>query len=260
MRISKVRKHHGKWKKTKLLLKHRRFKKYVPPTAKFNKKNLSSFLDKYTSVYIKPDLGRHGHGVIKVTKRTKNGKKQYTFHHNVKRRFYHSFDKLYRVVKKYTNGHFYIIQKGIDSIRYHNRSFDIRIMVQKSPKGKWETTGKIGRLAHPKKIVSNYNNGRNGGTPMRLYILLRPHLTRAKREKIYVKLNRLGTDIAKYLQRTSYKSVKAIGVDVMYDKSMKHWIIEVNTACPNPYLFRHLKQPKKYRKILLYHKYNKRRK
>lgn len=258
MKINKVKKKHGKWKKTKLLIRHRQFKKYVPPTTIFNKTNLASFLDKYRSVYIKPDLGRHGHGVIQAKKVVNGSKEQYTFHLDLKRKSFHSFDELYKAVRKTTRGQFYLIQKGIDGIKYRNRPFDIRIMVQKSPRGKWEATGKIGRLAHPKKIVSNYNKGRNGGTPMRLYILLRPHLTRAEREMIYQRLSQLGIDIAKYFQRTSYKNIKAIGLDVILDRSKKHWIVEVNTAGPNPKLFRHLKQPHKYHKILRYQKYNKR--
>jgi hypothetical protein len=70
--------------------------------------------------------------------------------------------------EKLTKSSPYVVQRGIHLLRQSGRSFDLRIMVQKNPKGEWETTGVIGRLGDPKKIVTNVCKG-GTSLPERLF-------------------------------------------------------------------------------------------
>ncbi|MDF0752826.1 YheC/YheD family protein, partial [Marinobacter sp. 71-i] len=92
------------------------------------------------------------------------------------------------------------------------RRFDFRVMVQMNPAGQWETTGIIGRLAHPRKIVTNYHAG---GTPLPMETLMKSHLEKAGRtSRAYRReLSKLGVDVASALG-TRFPGLREIGIDV----------------------------------------------
>src|SRR6478609_391275 len=108
-------------------------------------------------------------------------------------------------------------------------------MVQQSLVRKWETTGVIGRVAHPAKIVTNFHNG---GTLKSVDTLLKKYLPPAERKGYVQRLQVMGVQVAKAIN-TRYRGVKEIGVDVAIDKDLQPWILEVNTS-PDPYIFRRL--------------------
>ncbi|MNP63561.1 hypothetical protein D3C76_1589710 [compost metagenome] len=65
-------------------------------------------------------------------------------------------------------------------------------------------------------------------------------------------LKRLGVSVAKQLD-AAYPGIKEIGIDIAVDRSHKSWILEVNT-CPDPYIFRILKDKDIFRKVIRYAK------
>ncbi|MMZ59506.1 Endospore coat-associated protein YheD [compost metagenome] len=132
-------------------------------------------------------------------------------------------------------------------VKYNKQRFDIRVMVQRSPKGIWETTGLIGRVAQPGKIVTNYHNG---GKLMDVKRLFSAHLTSNELNKTIHSLEKLGVTTAKHLHN-KYPGFRQIGLDVGFDRSWTPRIIEVNTN-PDPYIFNKLADKSMYRKVMRY--------
>ncbi|QDY82487.1 YheC/YheD family protein [Paenibacillus polymyxa] len=234
----------SKWNKTKLLLQHGGIKRFIPETRKYSKANVKSMLEKYGMVYVKPDLGTFGKGVMKVEK---EAGQRFAYQYEEKRLEFKQLDALITSLSKHTGKKSYLIQKGIHLLRHQNRYFDIRVMVQRKAKGPWEATGIIGRLGHPRKIVTNYHSG---GKPMAIEQLLKSHLPQSKQAELIKKLNELGITIATQLQKT-YPNFRQIGVDIGLDRSFTPWIIEVNTK-PDPYIFNQLTDKSMYRKVISY--------
>ncbi|MBP2001670.1 hypothetical protein J2Z69_002715 [Paenibacillus shirakamiensis] len=234
----------SKWVKTQVLLQDPKGKRYVPDTRRFGSASLKSMLERYHMVYIKPERGTHGIGVIRA-EQVREGKQRYKYQYNKITRTYETFDAFVTGLRGAIGGKSYLIQKGIHLLKYQGRRFDIRIMVQKSSTGKWETTGIIGRAAAPGKIVTNYHSG---GRPMSIDLLLAAHVHGEKKKALIQELYRFGVTIAKVYQK-KYPNFRQIGVDVGLDASLTPWIIEVNTS-PDPYIFNQLKDKSMYRKVM----------
>jgi hypothetical protein len=235
----------SKWRKTAALLRRKSLRNIIPKTSRFNRPQLLAMLSQFGMVYVKPDTGSHGIGVMRAEKL--GG--QYRFQANERLWTYSSFDKFYEAIRKKTKGKTYLIQRGVHLLKYKSRRFDLRVMVQLSPRNAWETTGIIGRVAAPRKIVTNYHNG---GTLMAVHRLLGSHAGKGVIAKNVQSLKRIGV-MAGQAMRNRFPGVCEIGVDVGMDRSMTPWILEVNTA-PDPYIFRKLPDPAIFRKIRRYAK------
>ncbi|WP_270167039.1 YheC/YheD family protein [Paenibacillus sp. SYP-B4298] len=233
----------SKWEKTNVLLRNTATQSLIPHTAKLNKERLEEMLGRYGMVYLKPNRGTFGQGVIRIEKQ----EGRYTSQTGTTARTYSSVDALYAALKQSTGRRLYLIQRGIHLLKHRNRRFDFRVMVQMSPSGKWETTGIIGRLAHPKKIVTNYHSG---GTPLPFERLMSTHLSSSGQASYLTRLRKMGVQVAQQLQ-SAYPQLKEIGIDVAVDTKLEPWILEVNTM-PDPYLFRRLKDRSVFRKVYRY--------
>lgn len=231
----------SKWKKTSALLKDRLLSDYVPVTASMSKESLRTLLKKYEMVYIKPDVGTYGNGVMRV-ERTDSGY-QYQVEEQV--RTFKDFEDLYRSILKITSKKKYLVQEGIHMLKHKGRSFDLRVMTQYAPNGRWETTGIIGRMAAKNKIVTNYHSGGKILTANRLLAGYTKDIESQLRS-----LSKLGEKAGKAMQK-AFPGVYVIGIDVALDQSLQPWILEVNTS-PDPYIFR--KHPNKsvFKKMMRY--------
>lgn len=243
MSIQRVR---SKWAKTAALLADPDLMQYVPVTRLFSRSALMELLGRFGMVYVKPVNGTFGKGVIRVERRN-DKETPYGFQAGVQKYRCPAFGDLYRRLSLRMRGKKYLIQQGIELLRYGNRRFDIRIMVQKNPDSKWETTGMIGRLAHPRKIVTNYHSG---GTPLPVQTLLSRHMDGQSLASFQSRLETLGTAAAKAMQR-KFPGLKEIGVDVAVDADHRPWILEVNTL-PDPFIFRMLPDRSVFRKMYRY--------
>jgi glutathione synthase/RimK-type ligase-like ATP-grasp enzyme len=237
----------SKWLKTKAILRDPKVRKLVPETRLMDSESLRAMLARYFMVYVKPSSGTYGQGVMRVEQKNGTGGKSYSYQVEEKKRTFDSYSSLYQSILRHKRKRPYLVQKGIRLLTYKGRRFDIRVMVQRNPKRAWETTGIIGRVAHPRKIVTNYHSG---GKPTELRTLLKADASPAKVDRIEKRLSQAGFDAAVALSRT-YPGLNMIGADIGLDAKFYPWIIELNTN-PDPYIFRHLKDKSVARKVMRY--------
>lgn len=237
----------SKWIKTKVLMRSTAISPLIPETVRFNRENLKRMLQKYKMVYIKPERGTYGNGVMRAEVVHESGNTQYQYQRDTKITRKTDVEAFYQSLKKHIGTRSYLIQKGIVLLKHQDRRFDLRVMVQLSPKGTWETTGLIGRVAQSGKIVTNYHNG---GKPTSIEKLLSPHMNAARQAELIRRLKKLGEDIGRFYHKKNL-GFKQLGVDVGLDRTLTPWIIEVNTN-PDPYIFNQLKDKSMYRKVMSY--------
>jgi hypothetical protein len=237
----------SKWAKTRVLLKSRKLRWFVPKTRFLNRKSLSSMLKRYGMVYIKPNVGSLGVGVAKLERLTRKGRSFYCLRWAARKRYFYSFPAMYRMVRKISLRRTYLVQQGIHVLRYRNRPFDLRVMVQFSPRRRWETTGIIGRIAPPNKIVTNR---RAGGSIMKAESLLARHVNGIRKRRLIRRLRWLGVQTSRHMKK-SYPRMKELGLDVALNRKLHPWILEVNTT-PVVKLFNQLRDKRMIRKIVRY--------
>nr|WP_245976203.1 YheC/YheD family protein [Paenibacillus prosopidis] len=227
-------------------------RRHIPLTKRMTKVSLRTMLLKFGMVYIKPNRGSQGHGVMKVERiiAGKTGrKKSFVYQLDEKRSDFSNYESAYRSILRDTKGKPYLVQKGIHLIKHSGRPFDTRLVVQRAPHGGWEATGTISRVAHPRKIVTN---GSQGGTIYPTAFLLGSHANTAKRIALMKKMDSIGVKTAKRL-RQAYPGIMEIGVDFALDSKLKPWILEVNTH-PDHCPFALLSDQSMLRKIIRYGK------
>jgi DNA-directed RNA polymerase subunit N (RpoN/RPB10) len=214
-----------KWDHYRELMKYRKLQEALPETMKLNKQTCFRMLLKHKTVFIKPNQGAFGKGVMKVQRFVHEKKVYYRVHSGMVRKVFQTKEDLCRFICSHKKKEDYLVQQGIDLLRWHNRPFDLRLMMRRQHGGKWHNEGFVGRVAKPGKIVTNI---RSGGTALSIEDLIRPHVNDPGRRKTITVLNQLGRSVSEKLERL-YPGIFLFGIDIGLDQKMKPWIIEVNT-------------------------------
>mgnify|MGYP000102852866 FL=1 len=140
MRIQRVS---SKWAKTKAILQNPALSVYIPDTRKYDLTTLKEMLSLYDMVYIKPDRGTYGNGVMRAEQRTVllRSKKQenptetpedtdtqtklmYILRYGKSAEVFSSLEELHSALIKSIRTQAYLIQKGIDLLTHTNRPYD----------------------------------------------------------------------------------------------------------------------------------------
>lgn len=237
----------SKWIKTRIMQRNVKLSKYVPATHPFDRHRLSTMLAQHGMLYVKPDIGSLGIGVIRVEKRSG------TYRYQSGTRIYHfpTFDKLYQSLRHRCGTKRYLIQKGIHVLTHESNPYDFRVMIQRNPSGKWECTGTAARVAHPQKAVTN---GSQGGTIYSPYDLLAPRIGVQATTLLLHEMEKISQLTAGQLSR-SYPGMNELGIDIAVDQRLKPWILEVNTR-PDPCPFTKLADQTIIRKIVRFGRAN----
>ncbi|NOJ73315.1 YheC/YheD family protein [Paenibacillus alvei] len=207
------------------LMKDNELRGHLPETMKLDKESLFFMLSLYPSVYVKPNQGAFGEGVMKVTKSSESSEtEQFHVHRGTKQHTFHSKERLYSFILSKKTSKKYIVQQGIDLLHWEDRPFDLRIMVKKQEDESWKNEGILGRVAQSNKIVTNI---RSGGSPVSIEKLLSSHTNWVSLRNVKEQIDRIGVRASEKIE-SKYPGVKLLGIDIGLDQRLKPWIIEVN--------------------------------
>lgn len=231
----------GKMLKYRLMLKNPGLRKYLPKTHWLTRKSVFKMLRSYSSVFIKPNHGSGGRGIIRI-RRKQNG---YEVRYGRKRKIVsrHSLYKMIQSCQKASRK--YLVQRGLQLAKYKGSIFDIRVYMQK-PHSKWGISGMVARVAAPNHYVTNYHQGGRGKSLEKVLI----NTLQSNRSKVNAtkkQIEKLSYQIAKTLGGR-YSHLRELGIDFAIEKNGRIWILEANTR-PGYRLFAQLPDKTMIRKI-----------
>lgn len=231
----------SKWTKTRVMSVSAYLAGHIPATRKLGEKSLRQLIDRYGMVYVKPDKGSCGVGVMKIER----SGRRWTVRTGLKRKAFPSFAAMYGWLRTAAKGRSYLVQRGIRVIGLHGRAADFRVMIQKGSKEGWQVTGTAVRVAHPGKAVTN---GSQGGSIHDAGALLRRVFEKRKANELRKKFNLLAHRTADRFSK-AYPRMNELGLDIAVDRGGKAWILEVNTR-PDPCPFTKLDDRSMLRRIV----------
>lgn len=233
----------SKWLKTHIMSQDDELSRYLPQTARWHPNVLFKMLKQFGSVYLKPDKGGGGAGIIRVKLTDSH---RYEVRYGIRRQVIVGETTLISYLRRRMQPHKrYLIQQGIRLAHVDGRPFDIRVVLQK-PRDQWIVMGMAAKVAAKEKIVTNRANGGIAATVPKVlqagfgwrdeHVRLVEHV-----------LSRIALRTAAVLS-TRFPGLRVLGLDVGIDDRGNVWIFEVNTR-PQFRLFQQT-DPVRYRQIV----------
>lgn len=254
-----IRRIKSKLLKGNVMLKNPILRRHLPETHPFKPSIIASMIKRYPTLFIKPDKGSQGKGIVRLKHRN-NRKIQISWnlrHRKVQKRSVRS--ALRKILRPKVT---YLIQRGIQLAKYKNRLIDIRVYMQK-PKSNWVISGKVVRVGAPGRFVTNFHQGANPETIEKvLGSIYKNQPKKMKRTIRYIE--NISRITARVLDR-NFPGIRQLGIDIALDTNGRIWILEANTTNPAFMTFKNLKDKTMYRRIVairryIYSKYRKRKK
>ncbi|WP_232697133.1 YheC/YheD family endospore coat-associated protein [Brevibacillus daliensis] len=210
-----------KWKVHQVLCKESALKPYLPKTALYSKANLTTFLERYNVIYVKPTIGSIGKGVLRIEK---TGEEYRLFASRLQRTL--KADQLFMYVKNWVESKSsrFIIQQGIPLSEYNGRTFDIRVSIQKNNMQNWTISGMVAKVAHRKNKLSNLAQG---GNAVKIDTVLTKIFPKQQLLAHLVALAHVSLSIAKALENFQ-PSLADLGLDLGIDPNGHPYFIEAN--------------------------------
>lgn len=220
----------NKWRLFDWLKKGASTKALVPDTKRMlTPKSLSAMLKTYGRLYLKPESGKAGKGIMLLQfDEASPMPYRLTIQGRVKKNVVYKtalLNSLWKRIKRETGKTPYIMQEGITLASYHNRHFDLRVLVQKTGKGVWMITGVGARLAGLKRITTHVPQGGSVEDPEKLLLPI------FGQEMTLNLLNRLKSNslqIAKQLEKGAGYNLGEMSMDLGIDTNGKIWFFEAN--------------------------------
>jgi hypothetical protein len=199
---------------------------HVPETWRIRgTARLSYMLKKYRYVFIKPEHGTQGKGVLRVTvtregfscRGRDSGNRPY-------RTTVSSPAGIIALASGASKRRKLLVQQGLYLNNFRGSTFDIRCIVQKDENGEWQLTGSAARIGRSGSVTSNLHGG---GRALRTEAVI-TEIFRERAEEILENIRRVAIGIAGAMDK-GLGDFGEIGLDLGVDRDGKVWLIEANS-------------------------------
>ncbi|MBA4495252.1 YheC/YheD family protein [Paenactinomyces guangxiensis] len=215
----------NKYQVHQILIKDDRIRSMLPETVPFHVNRLKEMFQRYPVLYLKPNNGSLGSGIIRVIKGAGNWVYQSATPNGTLTRSTKTLAEMAKLLSRRIGRQTYLIQQGLNLVTFENRQVDFRVLAQKNEQGKWQVTSSVGRIANDQHIVSNLARG---GTIRKAADVL-ADLRHVANKPTITELRRIALEISNAFERLAEGHFAELGIDLALDKNGKVWLIEINS-------------------------------
>lgn len=218
----------NKWKLFSWLKKSYHTASFVPETKRLTGgKGLWQMLSRHRELYLKPENGKAGKGIMKLVYSPEELKPFKLVIQEEKNIVYKTsrLPLLWKRICRETEHTPYIIQQGIHSTSYQGRGFDLRLLVQKTARGNWAVTGIGARLAGKRRITTHVPQGGSVENPKQMLI---PIFGEERTEEMLDQVRSNALIIAQQIERAGGHLLGEMSMDLGIDENGKIWFFEAN--------------------------------
>ncbi|MEW9669841.1 YheC/YheD family protein [Ammoniphilus sp. 3BR4] len=213
----------GKWELHNILWKVPSLRPFLPVTCTYSPHALKKMLRRFPLLYIKPFDGTWGNGIVKIERHTDGflavGRKR-----KKKIQEFIPQSEIIPWIDRWVDRIPFVIQQGLHLNLLKDRVADMRILIQKNEKGKWQITGQGMRIGAPKSPVSNLHGG---GAGKEVFPVLQSIFGIKKVKNLLRKCHEISYLVADTIEQ-KYGRMMELGLDIGIDNQGQIWIIEVN--------------------------------
>lgn len=220
----------NKWSLFEWLKSSHSTSKYIPKTRRLRSANtLTAMLNNHTSLYLKPENGKAGKGIMRLKYREdtslpyrlqiQSGKKNVTYKAA-------SMERLWVRIGKEKGDSRYIVQQAIELASHRGRPFDLRVLLQKNGRGVWGVTGIGARLAGARSITTHVPRGGSIEEPASM---LESTFGSEKTTSILKSVHTTALLIARQIERASDSMLGEMSMDLGVDENGGLWFFEANS-------------------------------
>lgn len=217
----------NKWETYRILISNPVLHQHLPDTQKYDgPEALLEFLKTYKTVYLKPTNGSLGKDIIRIIRVAEGYHFQYRKKQKAITGFWQTNQELISELPKLINSKYYIMQQGLELIKYNGRIFDIRVLMQKDGHGNWVNSATVARIAPEGSIFPNVAAG---GEPKNIETMWR-EITSLDWSSSPTYAETLQVSLASAEALDSHLGTFGeIGLDIGVDAMGNIWIIEINS-------------------------------
>ncbi len=216
----------NKWRLYQIMSKDPVMKSYLPVTRTVRQPDdIKKMLQRYKVVYLKSHIGRKGENVLRVGV-LPNGGYQYSYYRNEQLTYksVSSFQALLNVINKFFRGKNFLIQQGIELLKFKNKLMDMRAELQRSGDGSLDIVGISVRYGKPGSPITSH------GDAFRFDDFFVKNMGYSKRqlETFRSTVQEFLFSVYEYIDK-NYGEYAEMGIDFAIDSNKKIWFIEANS-------------------------------
>ncbi|GAB2723105.1 YheC/YheD family protein [Paenibacillus thermoaerophilus] len=216
------------------LSEEERFAPLLPPTEALEepRRQLRQWLDRFDAVFLKPETGSQGKGVLAIHRVPPNGRRTGSYAATGRDEYNRAFRlelrdrrEMIETVEAFTRRRSYLLQPYLDLVTDRGEPFDLRALVQKDARGLWRLAGIAARIGRPGGLTSNLHGG---GTAERADRLLERLYGPETSRELLDRIREVSVEVPPVLERR-FGRLAELGLDIGVDRRQKLWLIEANS-------------------------------
>ncbi|MBO8141652.1 MAG: YheC/YheD family protein [Firmicutes bacterium] len=207
--------------------RHPKLSRHLPDTIPLTGPAvLRRFADTHRRVYLKAVGGSLGNGTMELARTASGWRLRYNpGPGRTRTASFHTWPGAWTAIQRITRGRPYLAQRAIALARADGRPFDLRLLVQKHPDGRWRFTGGAARVAGLGQITTHVPRG---GRRM----AMEEALAKAFGPEYTAEIGRQVADLAERAAAAMEAATKRrfieMSMDLGIDDRGRMWIFELN--------------------------------